>query len=164
MWRLGNFLKYRPLFGGKETDSDDEMAVPSFAKLPPSFSLEELKHMNQYAELKPAYDFISSGGMNTRDLTHASCFVSLHPEAPHPILYTTLKLSDERSLHVLFDTCSSLDLIDEDVAKQCNFPLRKSDKNYISCGRRSTNSVKHDSNRYAFIDTLHNDNSFCPNR
>ncbi len=122
------FLTYRPLFGGKETDSDDEMAVPSFAKLPPSFSLEELKHMNQYAELKPAYDFISSGGMNTRDLTHASCFVSLHPEAPHPILYTTLKLSDERSLQVLFDTCSSLDLIDEDVAKQCNFPLRKSEK------------------------------------
>ena len=52
--RLGNFLKYRPLFGGKETDSDDEMAVPSFAKLAPSFSLDKLKHMNQYAELKPA--------------------------------------------------------------------------------------------------------------
>ena len=28
----------------------------------------------------------------------------------------------------MFDTCSSLDLIDEDVAKQCNFPLRKSEK------------------------------------
>ena len=63
-----------------------------------------------------------------RDLTHAPCFVSLHLEAPHPILYTTLKLSDERSLQILFDTCSSLDLIDEDVAKQCNFPLRKSEK------------------------------------
>ena len=86
LWRLGNFLKYRPLFGGKETDSDDDTAVPSFVKLPPCFSLEELKHMNQYAELKPAYDFLSSGGVNTRDLTHASCFVSLHPEAPHPIL------------------------------------------------------------------------------
>ena len=48
LWRLGNFLKYRPLFGGKETNSDDEMAVPSFAKLPPSFSLDELKRMNQY--------------------------------------------------------------------------------------------------------------------
>ena len=35
LWRLGNFLKYRPLFGGKETDSDDDTAVPSFAKLPP---------------------------------------------------------------------------------------------------------------------------------
>ena len=128
LWRLGIFLKYRPLFGGKETDSDDDMAVPSFAKLPPCFSLEELKHMNQYVELKPAYDFLSSGGMNTRDLTHASCFVSLHPEAPHPILYTTLKLSDERSLKIMFDTCSSLDLIDEDVAKQCNFPLRNSEK------------------------------------
>ena len=66
--------------------------------------------------------------MNTRDLTHASCFVSLHPEAPHPILHTTLKLSDERSLQVLLDTCSSLDLVGEDVAKQCNFPLRKSEK------------------------------------
>ena len=84
--------------------------------------------MNQYAQLKPAYDFLRSGGMNTRDLTHASCFVSLHPEAPHPILYTTLKLLDERSLQILFDTCSSLDLIDEDVANQCNFPLRKSEK------------------------------------
>ena len=95
LWRLENFLKYRPLFGGKETDSDDDTAVPRFAKLPPCFSLEELKHMNQYAELKPAYDFLSSCGMNTRDLlTHAPCFVSLHPEAPHPILYTTLKLSD----------------------------------------------------------------------
>ena len=66
--------------------------------------------------------------MNTRDLTHSSCFVYLHPEAPHPILYTTLKLSDERSLQVLFDTCSSLDLIDEYVAKQCSFLLRKSEK------------------------------------
>ena len=43
-------------------------------------------------------------------------------------LYTTLKLSDERSLQILFDTCSSLDLIDEDVAKPCNFPLRNSEK------------------------------------
>ena len=65
--------------------------------------------------------------MNTRDLTHAPCFVSLHPETP-PILYTTLKLLDERSLQILFDTCSSLDLTDEDVAKQCNFPFRKSEK------------------------------------
>ena len=128
---LGNFLKYRFLFGGKECDSDDEMAVPSFAKLPPSFSMDELKHMNQYVELEPAYEFLSSGGMNTRDLTHSPCFVSLHYEAPHPILYTTLKLSDERSLQILFDTCSSLDLIDEDVAKQCNFPLRKNEKIYF---------------------------------
>ena len=67
-------------------------------------------------------------------------------------LYTTLKLSDERSLQIMFDTCSSLDLIDEDVAKQCNFPLKKV-TNYISCGRRSTNCVKNDSNNYAFIDT-----------
>ena len=125
---FGNFLKYRPLFGGKETNSDDDKAVPSFAKLPPCFSFEELKHMNQYAELKPAYGFLSSGGMNTRDLTHASCFVSLHREAPHPILHTTLRLSGERSLQVLFDTCSSLNLIDEDVAKQCNFSLQKSEK------------------------------------
>ena len=122
---FGNFLKYRPLFGGKEIDSDDEMAVPSFAKLPPSFSLDELKHINQYVELKPAYDFLSSGGMNTRDLTHAPCFVSLHPEAPHPILYTTLQLSYERSLQVLFDTCSSLDLIDESVAKNVIFHSEK---------------------------------------
>ena len=28
----------------------------------------------------------------------------------------------------MVDTCSSLDLIDEDVAKQCNFPLKKSEK------------------------------------
>ena len=128
LWHLGNFLKYRPLFGGKETDSDDDAAVPSFSKLPPCFSLDELKRMNQYAKLKPAYDVLSSDGMNTRNLTHVSCFVSLHPEAPHPILFTTLKLSNERSLIILFDTCSSLDLIDEDVAKQCNFPLRKSEK------------------------------------
>ena len=73
-------------------------------------------------------DSLCSGGMNTRDLTHASCFVSLHHEAPHLILYMTLKLSDERILQVLFDTCSSLDLIDENVAKQCNFPLRKDEK------------------------------------
>ena len=33
LWRLGNFLKYRPLFGGEETDSDDDAAVPSCAKL-----------------------------------------------------------------------------------------------------------------------------------
>ena len=59
LWRLGNFLKSRSLFGGKETDSHDEMAVPSFTKLPPCFSLKELKHMNQYAELKPAYDFLN---------------------------------------------------------------------------------------------------------
>ena len=80
--------------------------------------------------------------MNTRDLTHAPCFVSLHHEAPHPILYTTLKLSYERSLQILFDTSSSLDLMDEDVAKQCNFPVMKSEKIIFLCGRRSTNCVK----------------------
>ena len=31
-------------------------------------------------------------------------------------------------VQVLFDTCSSLDLIDEDTTKRCNFPLRKSEK------------------------------------
>ena len=59
LWRLGKFLKYRPLFGGKGTDSDDDAAVQSFAKLPPCFSLEELKHMIQCDELTPAYDFLS---------------------------------------------------------------------------------------------------------
>ena len=87
--------------------------------------------MNQYVELKPAYDFLSSGGMNPRDLTHASCFVSLHPEAPHPRLYTTLKLSDERSLQILFDTCSSLDLIDKDVANNVIFHSEKVRKLYF---------------------------------
>ena len=59
LWLLGKFLKYRPLFVGKEIDSDDDAAVPSFANLPPCFSVDELKHMNQYAELKPAYDFLN---------------------------------------------------------------------------------------------------------
>ena len=43
-------------------------------------------------------------------------------------LQTTLTMSNERILQVLFDTCSSLDLIDEDTAKRCDFPLRKSEK------------------------------------
>ena len=73
LWRLGNFLKYSPLFGGKETDSDYEMAVPSFTKLPPCFSLEELKHLNQYAELKPAYDFYKFGWYEYPRLN--TCFV-----------------------------------------------------------------------------------------
>ena len=84
--------------------------------------------MNQYAELKPAYDFLSSEGVKTRDFKHKSCFISLPSEAPHPILQATLTLSNEKSLKVLFDTCSSLDLIDEDTAKRYGFPLRKSEK------------------------------------
>ena len=94
----------------------------AFVEPPPSFSLAELKHMNQYAELKSAYDFLISEGVKTRD---TSCFISLPSEAPHPILQATLTMSNERSLQVLFDTCSSLDLIDEDTAKQCGFRLQK---------------------------------------
>ena len=84
--------------------------------------------MNKYAELKPAYDFLSSEGNKTRDFQHKSCFISLPLEAPHPILQTTLTLSNERRLRVLFDTCFSLDLIDEETAKRRDFPLRKSEK------------------------------------
>ena len=61
LWRLGNFTKYRPLFAGKETYSDDDAAVPSFAKLPSRFSLNELKHTNQYGESKPTYDLCIQG-------------------------------------------------------------------------------------------------------
>ena len=123
LWKIGEFSKFRPLFGGKDTDSDDEPVAQGFIKSPPSFSLEELKHMNQYAELKPAYDFLSSEGVKTRDFKHILYFISLPSEAPHPILQATLTLSNERSLQLLFDTCSSLDLIDEGTAKQCGFPL-----------------------------------------
>ena len=65
--KIGEFPKFRPLFGGKDTDSDDELPAQGFVKPPPSFSLDELKHMNQYVELKPAYDFLSSKGIKTRD-------------------------------------------------------------------------------------------------
>ena len=125
LWKIGEFSKFRPLFGGKDTD--DELPAQGFVKPPPRFSLDELKHMSQYAELKPAYDFLSFEGVKARDC-NKSCFISLPSEAPHPILQTTLTLSNERSLQVLFDTCSSLDLIDKNTAKQCGFPLRKSEK------------------------------------
>ena len=65
LWKIGKFSKFRPLFGGKDTDSDDELPAQGFVKPPPSFSLDELKHMNKYAELKPAYDFLSSEGNKT---------------------------------------------------------------------------------------------------
>ena len=57
LWKIGEFSKFRPLFGGIDTDLDDEQPAQGFVKPPPSFSLAELKHMNQYVELKPAYDF-----------------------------------------------------------------------------------------------------------
>ena len=60
-------------------------------------------------------------------------------EAPHPILQTTLN----GGLRILFDTCSSLDLIDEETAKRCNFPLRKSEKiNFrVAGGQRVVSSM-----------------------
>ena len=86
--------------------------------------------MNQYVELKPAYVFLRSGehGFRIRRSVASACLSTLHPDAPHPILYTMVTLTNGASLQVLFDTCSSLDLIDEDVAKRCGFALCSSDK------------------------------------
>ena len=48
-WRVSPF---RPLFGGREFDSDDEDILPGFHIPPPCYSTSELKHMNKYTDLK----------------------------------------------------------------------------------------------------------------
>ena len=38
LWKIGEFSKFRPLFGGKETDLDDEIPAQGFIKPPLCFS------------------------------------------------------------------------------------------------------------------------------
>ena len=130
LWKCGTLTPCRLVYGGKESDSDDDDILPEFQIPPPYYSMSELQHMNQYAELKPAYDFLRSGdlGFRIRHSVASACLSTLHPDAPHPILYTMVTLASGTSLQVLFDTCSSLDLIDEDVAIRCGFTLCPSDK------------------------------------
>ena len=79
---------------------------PGFQIPPPCYSMSELQHMNRYAELKLAYDFLRSGdlGFRVRHSVASACLSTLHPDAPHPILYTMVTLSNGSSPQVLFDT------------------------------------------------------------
>ena len=56
LWKCGTLTPCMPAYGGKESDSDDGDLLPGFQIPPPCYSMSELQHMNQYVELKPAYD------------------------------------------------------------------------------------------------------------
>ena len=47
LWKCGTLTPFRPVYGGKGSDSDDEDLLPGFQIPPACYSMSELQHINQ---------------------------------------------------------------------------------------------------------------------
>ena len=91
-----------------------------------SLSAEEYQHRNKYTDLKPAYDFLESKGK-------MHCLSSLDPTAPDSILSVPMKITDDKAaIDVLIDTCSSLDIVDEQFAIDNHYDIKSVPKQPIN--------------------------------